>query len=236
LSSSWPAGPRRPAQPSDEVHVWRVELDGPNTPPAELLPADERERSLRMRRPGSAARWAASRWALRRLLSRYLDEDPAAIALAPGEHGKPALAEAPERLSFNLSHSDALALVAVTIGREVGVDVEAIDPARDLPALADRALDPDAAAAVRAAPPARRARVFYEAWVRREALVKCVGHGLWAPRGCGPHRRRRPRSTSRCSTSGPATRLPWRWPPRGRSLAAASPSATPTTRAARDRR
>jgi 4'-phosphopantetheinyl transferase len=180
LSSSWPAGPRRPEPPSDEVHVWWVELEGPITPPAELLPADERERSLRFRRPGSAARWAASRWALRTLLSRYLDEDPAAIALAPGEHGKPALAEAPERLSFNLSHSGALALVALTIGREVGVDVEAIDPARDLAALADRALDPDAAAAVRAASPAGRARVFYEAWVRREALVKCVGTGLWA--------------------------------------------------------
>ncbi len=180
MSSSWPAGPQRPPSPSDEVHVWRVKFDGPSTPPAELLPADERERSLRMRRPGSAARWAGSRWALRTLLSRYLDEDPTAIALAPGEHGKPALAEAPERLSFNLSHSGALALVAVTIGPEVGVDVEAIDPARDLAALAGRALDPDAAAAVRAAPPARRARVFYEAWVRREALVKCVGTGLWA--------------------------------------------------------
>jgi 4'-phosphopantetheinyl transferase len=180
LSSSWPAGPRRPAPPSDEVHVWRVELDGPSTPPTDLLPADERERSLRMRGPGSAARWAASRWALRRLLSRYLGEDPAAIALAPGEHGKPALAEAPERLSFNLSHSGALALVALTIGREVGVDVEAIDPARDLTTLAERGLDPGAAAAVRAAPPARRARVFYEAWVRREALVKCVGTGLWS--------------------------------------------------------
>jgi 4'-phosphopantetheinyl transferase len=180
LSSSWPAGPLRPPPPSDEVHVWRVELDGPSTPPAELLPSDERERSLRIRRPGSAARWAASRWALRTLLSRYLEEDPAAIALSPGEHGKPALAEVPERLAFNLSHSGALALVAVTIGREVGVDVEAIDPARDLTALAERSLDPDAAAAVRAAPPARRARAFYEAWVRREALVKCVGTGLWA--------------------------------------------------------
>ena len=132
-----------------------------------------------MLRPGSAARWAASRWALRRLLSRYLGEDPAAIALASGEHGKPVLAEAPERLSFNLSHSGALALVALTTGREVGVDLEAIDPDRDLTALAERSLDPAAAAAVRAAPPARRPRVFYEAWVRHEALAKCLGTGIW---------------------------------------------------------
>jgi 4'-phosphopantetheinyl transferase len=186
LSSSWPPGPRTPPPPSDEVHVWRVELEGHSAPAAELLPtaellpADERQRSLRIRRPGSAARWAASRWALRMLLSRYLDEDPAAIALTSGEHGKPALAEAPERLAFNLSHSGALALVALTIGREVGVDVEAIDPARDLTALAERSLDPAVVAAVRAAPPGRRPRVFYEAWARHEALAKCLGTGIWS--------------------------------------------------------
>lgn len=129
---------------------------------------------------GPAARWVASRWALRTLLSRYLDEDPAAIALASGEHGKPALAEAPERLAFNLSHSGDLAIVAVAAGREVGVDVEAIDPARDLVALARRGLDADSAASVRAAAPAQRARVFYEAWARHEALVKCLGTGLGA--------------------------------------------------------
>lgn len=134
-----------------------------------------------MLRPGSGRRWSASRWALRLVLSRYLGEKPEAIALRRSEHGKPELAEGPERLSFNLSHSGALALVAVTRGRELGVDIERIDADRDLLALAERALDASAAAAVREAAPADRPTAFYEAWVRHEALVKCFGGGLGSP-------------------------------------------------------
>ncbi len=93
--------------------------------------------------------------ALRQVLARYLDEDPAGIELRRGEHGKPALADSSSPLRFNLSHSGELALVAVTQGREIGVDIQKIKPRRD-----------DA---------------FYKAWARREAIVKCAGTGLLAP-------------------------------------------------------
>ena len=119
--------------------------------------------------------------ALREVLARYLDEDPARIELRRGERGKPAPADPSSPLRFNLSHSGGLALVAVTLGREVGVDVERIRPRRDLARLADRALDPAAAAAVRAAPAGERAAVFHQAWARREAVAKCLGVGLGTP-------------------------------------------------------
>ena len=105
----------------------------------------------------STQRWVASRWALRGILGRYLAEDPATIALRSGEHGKPELAAAAGGLAFNLSHSHGLALIAVAAGCQVGVDVEWIDADRDVAALADRGLDPEAAAAVRAAPAGSRA-------------------------------------------------------------------------------
>jgi len=92
--------------------------------------------------------------ALREVLARYLDEDPAEIELREGPHGKPALADPSSPLRFNLSHSGDLALVAVTQGREVGVDIQKIKPHRDI--------------------------AFYKAWARREAVVKCVGTGLLA--------------------------------------------------------
>jgi 4'-phosphopantetheinyl transferase len=119
--------------------------------------------------------------ALREVLARYLDEDPAAIELRRGEHGKPALADPSSPLRFNLSHSGDLALVAVAQGREVGVDIERIRPRRDLPRLTERALDPAAAAAVRGAPADERAIAFHQAWARREAIAKCLGTGLGAP-------------------------------------------------------
>jgi 4'-phosphopantetheinyl transferase len=181
MNVSWPPGPRRPAAPSGEVHVWRTELGRGVWPSHELLPPQERERAERMPRPLFRDRWVASRWALRGVLGRYLGEDPATVSLRLGERGKPALAEPTATLRFNLSHSGALALIAVTEGREVGVDVEEVDPGRDVVGLAERGLDPAAAATVRAAEPEARVATFHQAWARREAAVKCLGSGLGAP-------------------------------------------------------
>jgi 4'-phosphopantetheinyl transferase len=119
--------------------------------------------------------------ALPLVLARYLGEAPEAIELVRGERGKPLLATAPERLAFNLSHSGELTLVAVSRGREVGVDVEREKPGRDLVALAERALPPEDAVAVRAAGDGERTRVFYALWTRHEARLKCLGIGLGKP-------------------------------------------------------
>lgn len=101
-----------------------------------------------------ARRWVAARWALRGVLSRYLAEDPAGIELRFGKRGKPALADPQASLRFNLSHSGELALIAVCIDREIGVDVERIGS---------------------------KPADFYLAWTQREATAKCLGTGLWAP-------------------------------------------------------
>ena len=148
----YPPAPSRPPSPAAEVHVWRAA--------AAAVPADE---------------------ALTRILALYLGEEPGAIELVRGEHGKPRLAAEPERLAFNLSHSGGLALVAVTCGREVGVDVEREKPGRDLVALAERALSPEDAAAVRDAGEEERARLFYSRWTQHEARLKCLGVGLGRP-------------------------------------------------------
>jgi 4'-phosphopantetheinyl transferase len=145
----FPPAPKRPDPPLAEVHVWRA-----------------------------AAGAAPSERMLRRVLAQYLGEDPEGIALARGERGKPRLATEPDRLSFNLSHSGELTLVAVSRGREVGVDVERAKPGRDLVALAARAFGAEEATAVRAATGDERTRLFYELWTRQEARLKCLGVGL----------------------------------------------------------
>ena len=105
-------------------------------------------------------RWTRSRGILRTLLGRYLDCDPRTLRFVPGPHGKPALHREEggwtTDLRFNLSHSGTLALYAVTVGREVGVDIEC---ARE-----------------------RYTAEFLRAWVAREAAVKCRGSGLAVPR------------------------------------------------------
>lgn len=168
------------------VHIWRAALDDPGWPPAAELPAPERKRAAAFLHEGAARRWAASRWALRRVLAEYIGEAAASVELEIGERGKPRLpaGAGPE---FSLSHSGGLALVAVC-DRPLGIDVEAIRPRRNLVALAARALGADEAAAVRAASPAERPAVFHAAWVRREARLKCLGTGLGATPATTPVR------------------------------------------------
>jgi 4'-phosphopantetheinyl transferase len=146
-----PAPDQLPAL-AGEAHLWRAELERPGRP--------------------------AFAWALRHALSRYLGREPAAIELTAGEHGKPRLAG--EELQFNLSHSGAMALIAVC-EREVGVDVELVKPGRDLIGLAERAFAPADAAVVRGAVEAERAATFYRLWARHEARLKCLGTGLGSP-------------------------------------------------------
>jgi len=135
----------------------------------------------------------AARAALGRILAVYLGDggDAAAESTAAGGHGielradangKPRLALAPERLSFNLSHSGDLALVAIAPGgAEVGIDVECLKPRRDLRRLAERWLPAAEAGAVAAADEAELEPVFYAAWTRYEARVKCTGTGIAGP-------------------------------------------------------
>jgi len=164
----------------DGVHIWRAALDEAGWPEAERLPGPERERAASFLREEPGRRWVAARWALRRVLEGYLGEPAAEIELELGDNGKPRLRNR-DGIEFNLSHSNGLALVAVAEAREVGVDVELIEPGRDLVALAERALDPGDAAAVRAASESQRPIVFYAAWTRQEARVKCTGTGIAGP-------------------------------------------------------
>jgi 4'-phosphopantetheinyl transferase len=159
----------------DGIQIWRAALDEAGWPGAERLPAPERERAAAFLREEPRRRWVAARWALRRVLAGYLDG--AAAEIEVGEGGKPRLRRG-GGVEFNLSHSGGLALVAVTWGCEIGIDVEIEEPGRDLEALAERVLPPESAAAVREAPPSERSACFYAAWTRHEARLKCLGVGF----------------------------------------------------------
>ena len=116
---------------------------------------------------------------LRQVLAGYLGAAPGEIEVVRGPHGKPELADRAVR--FNLSHSNDLAVVAVTRDRAVGVDVERTDARRDVAALAPRALGADEAEMVLALPSSEQRDAFHRAWARREAVAKCAGTGLAAP-------------------------------------------------------
>lgn len=202
----WPPAPAGLRPAAGAVDVWAAHLAAAGPEARALLSDDERARAERFADPAAGARWAAARGILRALLGRALDADPRALRFVAGPHGKPAVAAgefvfetryvegktrdrpatpaatasaAPTRLRFNLSHSGDLALYAVALDREVGVDVEL--PRRrpvDVVAVARRALGEDAARRLAALDPADRERAFLRAWTRWEAELKCRGVGV----------------------------------------------------------
>ena len=104
--------------------------------------------------------------ALRRILCSYLGGDPAALAFELGPHGKPALAG--HDLQFSFSRSGDVALVAVSRGRPVGVDVERVKPGRAdgshrAPPVRARPRPRRCAAAG----PAERDAAFHRCWTAR---------------------------------------------------------------------
>lgn len=166
----------------DEVHLWTIDLARTGDEFSELaaiLSGDELRRAANMRIEASRRRFVITRGTLRILLAGYLGEpDPAEIGFAAGDHGKPRLV--PDRLSFNVSHSGELALVAVAAEAAVGVDIELVRPRKDALRVARRYFAPDECERLRDTPSAEQTAAFYWYWAGKEAFVKATGRGIAA--------------------------------------------------------
>lgn len=149
-------------------------------PDLESLGARERARAERLRIPEKRRQFIAAQTALRRILARYLGIDAGTVAFGYGAHGKPFLPAAPD-LAFNLTHSGRLALVAVTAGADLGIDVEHLVRDRPFLRLARRYFAESEHRWLAALPEPEQRGGFYRTWVLKEAYLKAVGTGLSFP-------------------------------------------------------
>ena len=173
------SAPGAPALGPDQVHVWVVSLDPQAVAASHPFTATtgvERDRAARFTRRKDAERYLIAHGALRSILAGYLTCDPLAIRFGVRENGKPYVEDG--WLEFNLSHSDALALVGVARGRRVGVDIEAIRPIPDLEHLVSRICTADELATLAGLEARQRERAFFAMWTRKEALGKATGEGI----------------------------------------------------------
>lgn len=167
-----------------EVHVWRghaVRDDARRAQLETLLSVDERERAAAMTSDAVRASFVTARAILRRQLGRELELAPSAVELGIDKRGKPFLVDnaAPtEELSFSISHSADVVLVAVSRGCRVGVDIERIRTLSDADALARRYFSPAEVAMLAATPAEDRRLAFFRCWARKEAYAKGKGLGL----------------------------------------------------------
>lgn len=178
----WPAGPPRVGPPpAGEVHLWAALLDenAPRDGIAWLDPA-EASRMQRFARRRDAVRFRNARGMLRSVLGRYLDRAPGTVRYVIGRHGRPELQDdGGTGLRFNTSASGGVALVGITTGVPVGVDVERPSAPLDPVALARAVFHPDECEGItRLADGDEQMAAFYRCWTRKEAVAKGVGLGL----------------------------------------------------------
>jgi 4'-phosphopantetheinyl transferase len=178
----WGAPPEVLPLPVDIVHVWRVLLDSAEADPISLS-TEEQARANRLVHELHRNRFIAMKAVVRDVLSRYLETTPNSIEFEYGEKGKPAIAAAHNALGlrFNISHSGGIGLIAVAMGREVGVDVETRQEIPDAMSIAKRFFARREYQELSALPEAVRQRAFLRCWTRKEAYVKALGAGLSCP-------------------------------------------------------
>jgi 4'-phosphopantetheinyl transferase len=148
----------------------------------QLLTEEERGRQARFYFQQDRHRYLITRALLRTTLSRYADISPPDWQFVTNAYGRPYVCnEGVTDLTFNLSHTRKLVVLAVTRGRELGVDTE--DTVTRTPPLeiAERFFAPEEVTSLRALPAEQRVQRFFQHWTLKESYIKARGMGLSLP-------------------------------------------------------
>jgi 4'-phosphopantetheinyl transferase len=169
------------------VEVWwcdATELDRAEIETlAQMLPADQRYAAARLGNDDLRRRYIVARTMMLDTLGSCADPQERRLVLARGPHGKPYIAgpSALRHLRFNLADSGPMAVVAISAGWEVGIDIERIRPDIDIAGPAGMCFTERELSALAQIPRADRATAFFSCWTRKEALLKAQGTGLMRP-------------------------------------------------------
>jgi 4'-phosphopantetheinyl transferase len=190
-----------------EVHIWLVDVDDENAvrKAVEFLPEDERIRLGALLQP-HRRRSICAQAALRILAAAATTGALPLPELVRGWNGKPVLQAwghldtgrppdrpavaadpagtarhadvAPRPLHVSLSHSGALAAIALTTAGITGVDIEQVHELADPGQLARTTLSSEEYDQWRDVPAPWRSVAVFRAWTRKEAVLKALGTGL----------------------------------------------------------
>jgi 4'-phosphopantetheinyl transferase len=182
----WAAGPAMPDGPGDCIHIWRILLNPPSASLVQLeklLSQVERRRAERFRFPDHQRRFVAAHGCLREILSRYLNTSPEKIDFETNAFGKPSLAKDfyATGLTFNLSHSNEMGLIAIGSRRAIGIDIEHVRSDLADEQVARRFFSKREVTELLSLPVEQRQVAFFTCWTRKEAYIKGRGEGLSMP-------------------------------------------------------
>ncbi len=179
----WKTAPKQLTFAESEAHVWRATLsvsDQTYSDFKKMLSQDEIEKATKLHFERDRRKSMISRAILKSILGRYLQIPPNEIEFMYGDQGKPFLSDKMQttRISFNMAHSQGLALYAFSRNREIGVDLEEIRPIGNLDQIVKRHFSPNEERALSKLRENQKLEAFFQIWVCKEAYLKALGTGL----------------------------------------------------------
>jgi len=177
-------------KPTDRViHVWMVDFSAITNKKIldrylALLTPDEEARRRRFLFENDRLRFLVTRALVRTVLSRYVSIAPKAWLFAADAHGRPRIVNEEAKdpnISFNVSHTENLILLAVGPGTAVGIDVENRRRRSAPLEIIERYFAPEEVRALRALAPERQQDRFFDYWTLKESYIKARGMGLAIP-------------------------------------------------------
>jgi 4'-phosphopantetheinyl transferase len=149
-----------------------------------LLSSEERQQEKRFYFERDQHSYLVTRALVRTTLSRYAPVPAAQWIFQASPHGRPQIVNdhpLARRISFNISHTRGLVVLAVTSGQAVGVDIENTRVRQVAIEVADRFFSPQEVVDLRAAPAESQPERFFHYWTLKESYIKARGLGLSIP-------------------------------------------------------
>ena len=149
-----------------------------------LLTDAERGRVDRFRFEKDRHRALVTRALVRTVLSRYVDLEPTLWCFGENEHGRPHITNSlavADDLSFNLSHTTDLIVLALSRRKIVGIDTEYLERKNATADIANRYFAPSEVAELVQLPVVEQRERFFQYWTLKESYIKARGMGLALP-------------------------------------------------------
>ena len=165
------------------VDVWTIDLDRSDAEQkscAQVLSKDELARAEAFRVATARRAFLVARHSLRSILAEYVRCEPSTVCFVYGKFGKPQLSPSHHStdLTFNLSHSSDVAVLAIGRGRRIGADVELIRAVPEAEGIAARYFAPGERSLLAATAAPQYQKSFFQIWTHKEAVLKATGEGI----------------------------------------------------------
>ena len=168
-----------PALGNDDVHLFKIDLDQDNHTIKQLkllLSPDELNRAKNYKYSINKKHFIIRKGMYRLILGRYLQRDAREIKFSYTDKGKPFLNgfQNQNGICFSTSSSNNTALLALTLRRNIGIDIEKKNYLVEYKEIASSFFAPSESRYILSLPKDDRADAFYFLWTTKEAYLKAL--------------------------------------------------------------